>query len=69
MGDSLPLPAKSGISPIDKLLKDGALPPVTSEKSTLFFRLLIFCTVLYPSQKKAMAVSERRYLIKNSYGF
>jgi hypothetical protein len=36
MGEFCPLPAESGISPIDKLLKDSALPPVTSEKLTLF---------------------------------
>ena len=28
----------AAVSPIDKLLKDSALPPVTSEKPTLFFR-------------------------------
>jgi len=30
------LPAFGGISPTDKLRKDSALTPVTSEKSTLF---------------------------------
>jgi len=29
----------AAVSPIDKLLKDSALPPVTSEKPTLFFRV------------------------------
>jgi hypothetical protein len=31
------LPASCGISPTDTLRKDSALPPVASEKSTLFF--------------------------------
>jgi hypothetical protein len=29
----------AAVSPIDKLLKDSALPPVTSKKSILFFRV------------------------------
>jgi len=29
----------AAVSPIDKLRKDSALPPVTSEKPTLFFRV------------------------------
>jgi len=29
----------AAVSPIDKLRKDGALPPVTSEKPTLFLRV------------------------------
>jgi len=29
----------AAVSPVDKLRKDNALPPVTSEKPTLFFRV------------------------------
>ena len=36
MGEFYPLPASGGISPTDKLQKDSALTPVTSEKPTLF---------------------------------
>jgi hypothetical protein len=32
-----PLPAKSGTSPIDKLLKDSALPPVALRKAHPLF--------------------------------
>jgi len=36
MGEFCPLPASGGISPTDKLRKNSALTPVTSEKSILF---------------------------------
>jgi len=38
-GRFAPLPAFGGISPIDTLRKDSALPPVTSEKPTLVTRV------------------------------
>jgi len=43
------LPASVGISPTDKLRKDSALTPVTSEKSTLFIgviKIVRFCKAL-----------------------
>jgi len=49
------LPDKSGpaVSPTDKLRKDSALTPVTSEKSTLFIRvtkIVRFCKALHVKQ-------------------
>jgi len=43
------LPASGGISPTDKLRKDSALTPVTSEKATLFIgvtKTVRFCKAL-----------------------
>jgi len=48
-GSFAPLPASGGISPTDKLRKDSALTPVTSEKSTLFIgvtKIVRFCKAL-----------------------
>jgi hypothetical protein len=50
MGEFYPLPASGGISPTDKLRKDSALTPVTSEKSTLFSwvtKIVRLCKDLY----------------------
>ena len=50
----------AAVSPVDKLLKDSALPPVASEKPTLFFRRQVFQRI--PGKPKSKVQNIRRVI-------